>query len=257
MSISNPRNPSINPTLAHAPDLTGIPVNIQRELEYLRSALYTLQNSVGSQPPPPIPPTYSQIRQSLQASGSNPLNVQSLLGTLSEPQIPNLTVYPGPPGPTAPTSQDGALVSIGGPYMPNGLLRRYNALTQSYQPVQTIGADIVDTAANLVKYPAASYDLGTHFFASDNGQEYIINLLGTTPTWVPLGQEVKFGLHGSRISAGQVNTAGTAVTITTGNPFNDTGLWAGGTIYINYIPYVIASVTNPASLTLTTSAGTQ
>ena len=56
---------------------------------------------------------------------------------------------------------------------------------------------------------------------------------------------------------GTVDTAGTAVTLATGPTFQDDGTWAGMSITINSVVYKIASVTNPALLVLTTSAGTQ
>jgi hypothetical protein len=55
--------------------------------------------------------------------------------------------------------------------------------------------------------------------------------------------------------AGSVNTSGTSVTLVSGSPFQP---WPYGTpITINGTSYLIASVTNGTSLTLTTSAGTQ
>ena len=57
-------------------------------------------------------------------------------------------------------------------------------------------------------------------------------------------------------ATGLVNTAGTAVTYSSGTQFPLTG-WNGQTIIINGVSYVISQVTSATTLTLTGSAGTQ
>ncbi len=54
---------------------------------------------------------------------------------------------------------------------------------------------------------------------------------------------------------GSVNTAGSTVNWVSGYKF--TGVAAGSTFYLNNIPFTVSSVTDPKTIVLTTSAGTQ
>ena len=64
--------------------------------------------------------------------------------------------------------------------------------------------------------------------------------------------------NGGSTGTGFVNTAGTAVTFASGGQFVAEGSpWNGRRIWINKVPYTVASVTDAQHLTLTTSAGTQ
>jgi len=65
------------------------------------------------------------------------------------------------------------------------------------------------------------------------------------------------GSDGVVAGSGTVNTSGTSVTSESGTGFS-TGTWGDGTIiFINGVPYPIASVGSSSSITLSTSAGTQ
>lgn len=90
---------------------------------------------------------------------------------------------------------------------------------------------------------AVNYPNGTLLYETDRGATYIVkDATGTVDTLA---------------FAGQVTTNGTTVTWVSGNSFDYDPSWAGLSIVINAVTYVIASVTSSTILQLTTSAGIQ
>jgi hypothetical protein len=69
------------------------------------------------------------MTDALSASGSNPLNVQGLVGVLAQPQLAGAPVVTSLPALGTPAAQDGALVYY------NGLLYRFDGPSGTWQPV--------------------------------------------------------------------------------------------------------------------------
>lgn len=90
---------------------------------------------------------------------------------------------------------------------------------------------------------------GTNTIAANS--KLFITSIDSGYSSAPTTATVSNGISG----VGTVTTVGTAVTGVTGTPFLSS--WAGETITINSVNYVIASVQSATALTLTGSAGTQ
>jgi hypothetical protein len=126
-------------------------------------------------------PSVDQIRKDLQAGGSSPLNVQGLLGKLSQPQTPIVSTGGGGDPPISPSDAlrlDGELLIV------NGQLYVYSTTPYPGSWVSVSSSIIVDTHANrIANFPGANFPTGALFFESDRRVLYII----ISANWTYLG----------------------------------------------------------------------
>jgi hypothetical protein len=145
--------------------------------------------------------TLSQINAALSAKGSNPLNVQSLLGVLAQPQIggaPTVTSLPMPPSPTA---QDGALVSL------SGVLYRFNGSTSPGFWEALLASGIIAFGTRGAK--PGSGAAGTEYFETDTGWLY----LGTGAGWTFIAG-IDYGTDATRSGIGVAAADNGAIFLT-------------------------------------------
>lgn len=119
-------------------------------------------------------PTFAQVRQELQANGSAPLNVQQLLGRLSQPQLSYVPSYAAVPPLSDPYAQDGALAIV------NGRLFRFDLANPPGSYVAIAGF-ASGTQASLPT-PSAS-ESGTLFYVTDYRHLLLWN--GSAWEWGP------------------------------------------------------------------------
>lgn len=178
------------------PSLTGrVDPIVEQAILYLFRAVYSLRNGTGFGPGAKVAisdvvaPSVNiemlskEIAKAISASGSSPLDVTGLPGTLGTPQTAAgnaiVTALPGPNDP---------LSFLGNQVIFNGVPFRYISFNGSApfwsQQVST-AAILYDTAANLVNYPAANYPVGTLYTMSDRTNvQYIVQDIGGTFTWL-------------------------------------------------------------------------
>lgn len=129
------------------------------------------------------PPNIANISQALQVSGSNPLNINGLIGLLAQPQKAIVTVSSATGTPSSgitPTPSAGQL------QIQNGQLFFFDNTTSpgQWRPVTAVGTMIIDTFVNLTNYDPTTYPVGTMFWASDNTVLYTIQVVSLVNTWV-------------------------------------------------------------------------
>jgi hypothetical protein len=129
-----------------------------RKLNDLQVRLNDLENMTSSIVPVP---SVAQIQRSLSASGTNPLNIQGLLGVAAQAQIAGIPTVTALPSANDPITQNTGVVRYG------GTIYVYDASTEpgEWKPLAAIDYVICDTYANR---PAVTTgDNGKLFFATD------------------------------------------------------------------------------------------
>jgi hypothetical protein len=201
-------------------------------------------------------------------------------GTSPYTNVPKLTTLPdNNPVIGAPYAVDGVLVFV------NGVLYRYSG-DPTYKWSIVAAALIEGThASRVASYPAASYG-ATLFYETNTG----LLLISDGTNWIYVSGTMS-DTHANRVAnwpsvqfpvgtlflesdrnvtyiattaSGTVTTAGTAVTLVSGDHFVNSAAgfnaaqWPAGTpIVINGVTYTVSSVTNASALVLTATAGVQ
>lgn len=222
------------PNTVTIPSLQGlVPQKVEEHLRVMAQAV----NRLGNQTPDTsllltkkeAATLYSPsvVRQSLSASGSTPLNISGLPGVVAQPQttnVPSVTALPT----SGPLLQDGVLISF------NGLLYRFNGSPApgTWQVQEALSIILTGLHSLRLTTLTAGYQQGTLFVETDRTSTYLC-----------------------RATTGIVTTAGTLVTVSSGDMFST--VLIGSIITINGSPYPIVAVPTTLTLTLGSSAGAQ
>lgn len=114
-------------------------------------------------------------RKALQVSGTNPLNITGLIGTLAQPQLANANNQT-----SAPTNaQPGTIVTI------NNVISQVTGIGTA-GPLSALAVFLFDTYANwtLTNYNPANYPPGTIFIITDWNVAYRIQVVSGSNAWV-------------------------------------------------------------------------
>ncbi len=164
------------------PNLAGQATDaVDQAVRYLFQALYSLLNRVSVlESKPPATPDINAIKAALQSSGPSPLNINGLIGQLSQPQIakaPNVSPLPGFDNNLA---QDGTLTIF------EGVLYYYSTATNpgKWIAVGAVGTIIQTTHAGRASISASSYPIGTLLFETDRTVLYVNRGTFGSSNWV-------------------------------------------------------------------------
>lgn len=143
---------------------------VQKAFQDQAAQLQDLAAQISAIPPPPKI-DYSKISQALAISGVSPLNVQGLVGKLSNPQRAAVSLNSS--GPTS-----GILAQPGTITLINGVLSYFDTTTNpgSWLPVAALAVVYMDTHANrlaLPKYNPSKNPLGAVFWETDRQLLYL------------------------------------------------------------------------------------
>lgn len=144
---------------------------VQKAFQDQAAQIQGLSAQIKALPPPP-PVDYAKIAQALSISGSNPLNVNSLIGKLSTPQQAAIVNNS-----KAPTS--GQLAQPGTISLINGVLNYFSNATNpgTWVPVSALAFIFQDTHANriaLAAYNPTKLPTGSMFWETDRTLLYIV-----------------------------------------------------------------------------------
>ena len=209
------------------PQLTGKTVpEVASAIQKLFSNVYDTRDrldSVSQVASSAISPEQAQeqfspaaMQKALSVAGSNPLVVHGLDGVLIQPQTAGVKLTTAVPSIQDPISQNGALVSV------NGQLYRFTGGAPGQWKIQSAGL-IVDTHANRVNYPAATYPK-TEYLESDTLLQYasVINATSMVYQWT---------YQSGQYSINQVNIVSYAGTLVAAD--------AGTLIYVSNFDHVL------------------
>lgn len=130
---------------------------IQQNLASVQTDVERLKTAVAAGGP-----SLSSIRSALQAGGSAPLNVEGLLGRLSQAQIGGAPSFSSLPTTADPASKDGALISLTGS---PATLYRFNGASDPGTWVQVVTAGLLNILKGGV---AVGTEQGLNFIEGSN-----------------------------------------------------------------------------------------
>ena len=117
----------------------------KRDLDFIVQTLFKLEANSRNKSNENIEIDIEAIKNALESSGASPLNVQSLLGKLAEPQIPYIPTGASVPSNSDPQSQDGALFRLS----TTNVLYRFDASSEPGSWVALSGGTVTSVGLSL------------------------------------------------------------------------------------------------------------